>query len=112
LEYINGLEQGGYVFHLPMLVIAELIASISRQATTHRLALLARAEQSLRAWERSGKISLYPLDRGRLELSLAVTQRDRLRGADSVIAALSEELDMPLRTFDKEILERFPAATT
>ncbi len=94
-----------------MLVIAELIGTMSRIPTANRLALLARTNQSLREWERSGKISLYPLDRERLELALTVAQRDRLRGADSVIAALAEELGLPLKTFDEEILNRFSQAS-
>ena len=110
--YLTGLEDGSYTFHLPMLVIAEIIASISRQVTANRLALLARADQSLKAWEQSGRILLYPLDRDRLELSVRVAQRDRLKGADSVVAALAEELEMPLKTFDREILARFPTAST
>ena len=110
-KYIAGLEDGSYNFHLPMLIIAEIISSMSRRAAANRLALLARTSQSLKQWEQSGKISLYPLDRNRLELSVRIAQRDRLRGADSVIAALAEELEMPLKTFDKEILERFPTAS-
>lgn len=110
-QYIAGLEDESYLFHLPMLVIAEVIAAISRQATLNRLALLARAGQSLRAWEQSGKISLYPLDRERLELAVTVSQRDRLKGADSVVAALAKELGMPLKTFDKELLDQFPTAS-
>ncbi len=110
-KYNAGLEDGSYNFHLPMLIIAEIISSMSRRAAANRLALLARTSQSLKQWEQSGKISLYPLDRNRLELSVRIAQRDRLRGADSVIAALAEELEMPLKTFDKEILERFPTAS-
>ena len=111
LEYIGGLQRGDYVFHLPMLVVVEVIAAISRQSIAYRLAMLTRAGQSLRAWEQSGKISLYPLDQKRLELALTVAQRDRLRGADSVIAALAEELGLPLKTFDEEILNRFSQAS-
>lgn len=110
--YIEGLKSGSYIFHLPMLVIAELIGTMSRIPTANRLALLARTNQSLREWERSGKISLYPLDQGRLELSLTISQRDRLKGADSVVAALSEELGMPLKTFDEEIISRFSQASS
>ena len=110
--YIDGLENGSYTFHLPMLVIAELIGTMSRIPTANRLALLARTNQSLRQWEQSGKIPLYPLNRDRLELAVTVAQRDRLRGADSVIAALAEELGMPLKTFDEEILSRFSQAST
>ena len=109
--YIEGLDNGSYIFHLPMLVIAELVSAISRRLFANRLALLARAIQSLRAWEQSGQIVLYPLDRERLELALIVAQRDRLRGADSVIAALAEELGMPLKTFDQDIPDRFPTAS-
>ena len=109
--YITGLENESYIFHLPMLVVVEIISALSRRPTSNRLALLARTNQSLRAWEESGRISLYPLDRERLELAVTVAQRDRLRGADSVIAALAEELRMPLKTFDKELLDRFPTAS-
>ena len=109
--YIDGLENGSYIFHLPMLVIAELIGTMSRIPTANRLALLARTSQSLRQWEQSGKISLYPLDRDRLELSVRVAQRDRLKGVDSVVAALAEELGLPLKTFDEEILNRFSQAS-
>ena len=109
--YIVGLENESYIFHLPMIVIVETISALSRRPTSNRLALLARANESLRAWEKSGRISLYPLVRERLNLSLTVAQRDRLRGADSVIAALSEELDMPLKTFDDDILAKFSQAS-
>ena len=111
-KYIAGLEDGSYIFHLPMLVIAEIIASISKRVTTNRLALLARTDQSLKAWEQSSKMTLYPLDRDRMDRSIRVAQRDRLRGADSVIAALAEELGMHLKTFDAEILGRFSQAST
>ena len=111
LPYISGLENESYIFHLPMLVIAEVIAALSRQIATNRQALLARTNQSLRAWEQSGKILLYPLDRERLELAISVGQRDRLRGADSGIAALSEELGIPLETFVRDILTRFSQAS-
>lgn len=111
-KYITDLERGDYIFHLPMLVIAEVIAAISRQPAANRLALLARPDQSLRTWEQYGKISLYSLDRNRLELSVTIAQQDRLRGAEPVVAALSEELRFPLKTFDEEILTRFSQAST
>ena len=34
--YINGLERGDYIFHLPMLVVVEVMAAISRQAPRDR----------------------------------------------------------------------------
>jgi len=41
-----------------------------------------------------------------MEISITIAEQNRLRGADSVIAALAEELDVPVKTFDQEILAR------
>ena len=111
LQHIVGLESGNSVFHLPMLVWVEVIASVNRQAQRNRMALLSRAEQSLKDWDSSGKIVLYPLDRDRMNKAASVAERYRLRGADSIVVALAEELDMPLKAFDEEILERFERAS-
>ena len=43
--------------------------------------------------------------------SFQVADKYGLRGADSVVVALAEELNMPLKTFDKEILDRFQRAS-
>ena len=105
--YINGLERGDYIFHLPMLVVVEVMAAISRQAQRDRLPLLARARKSVADWERDGKIVLYELDRDRMDSAVSAAEQYRLRGSDVVVAALAEELDMSLKTFDREILARF-----
>ena len=110
-EYINALERGDYLFHLPMLVVVEVMSAISRQAQTNRLPLLARARKSLSDWERDGKIILYELDRDRTNNAVNIAEQSRLRGADAVIAALAEELDIPLKTFDAEVLARFLGAS-
>lgn len=110
-QYISGLESGDYTFHLPMLVIVEVMATISRQTQKNRQALLIRASKSLNDWERDGIIILYPLDQKRMENAIATAEQHRLRGADSVIAALAEELDLALKTFDTEILARFLKAS-
>ena len=111
MAYIQGMENGDYTFHLPMLAVVELISAISRRAQTNRQALLLRAMQSINNWEHDGKIILYPLDRARMTNAVHIAQQHRLRGADSVFAALAEELDMPLKTFDQGILDRFQRAS-
>ena len=110
-QYINGLENGDYVFHLPMLVVVEVTSVIARRALKNRVAFLTTWQQNILDWEQDGKLLLYPLDRDRMDRALTIAQRDRLKGPDSVIAALAEELDMPVRTFDGEILERFLRAS-
>ena len=109
--YIDGLEAGDWVFHLPMLVVVEVMATVNRRVQRSRLALLATWDQTFVDWERDGKIILYQLDRPRMDRAIAVAQRDHLRGPDSVIAALADELGIPLKTFDNEIIERFHLAT-
>ena len=109
--YINGLESGDYIFHLPMLIIVEVIAALGRRPQRSRQALLARARKSLGDWERDGKIVLYPLDRDLMDSAANTAEQYRLRGSDAVIAALAEELDMQLKTFDTEVLARFLRAS-
>jgi hypothetical protein len=46
-----------------------------------------------------------------MQNSIIVAEQNRLRGADSVIAALAEELDVSVKTFDQEILARFLKAS-
>ena len=111
-SYIAGLENGEYTFHLPMLVPVEVTAVISRlDRIQNRLAILNGWQQTLLDWERDGNLALYPLDRSRMENAVNVAQQYRFKGADSIIAALAEELDLTLRTADGEILGRLERAT-
>jgi len=109
-HYIEGLEKGDYTFHLPMLVAVEVMASVSRRPQMNRLAIINAWQRTLLDWESGGKTILYPLDRNRMNNAANVAIRDRLKGSDAVIAALAEELDMPLRTFDSELQQRFSRA--
>ena len=107
--YIDGLERGDYVFHLPMLVVVEVSAAIRRRLPRWQRPY-AQWHAKLAQWEREGKVTLYPLDRERMDGAALAALGRRLSGADSVISALAEELDMPLRTFDRELRERGPGA--
>ena len=112
LSYFSGLENGDYAFHVPMLVPVEVIAAISRRdPLPNRLAIHLRWQQSISDWELEGKITLYPLNGDRMNNAVNMTQQHRLRGADSIIAGLAQELDMSLKTFDQEILQRFQRAS-
>jgi predicted nucleic acid-binding protein len=110
-NYIDGLENGEYTFHLPMLVMVEVMATLNRRSQRNRSAILEAWQQTVSDWENSGKLVLYPLDRNRMELATSCTKEHRLRGADSIIAALTQELSLPLKTFDREILARYLQAS-
>ena len=109
--FINGLESGDYEFHLPMLVVVEIAAALNRRLQRNRTAILSGWHKTISNWEKSGKVVLYSLDRGRMDKAVNIARSHRLRGADSVIAALAEELGIPLKTFDTEILARFQQAS-
>ena len=110
-QYVDGLENGDYVFHLPMLVVVEVTSAISRRTRDNRIAFLDIWRRNVVDWELNGKLMLYSLDRNRMHNAGAVAERYGLRGSDSVIAALAEELGFSLRTFDREILEHYQQAS-
>lgn len=110
--YIDSLENGDYVFHLPMLVVVEVTSAIARRVQRNQIAFLAAWEQNIADWESDGKMELYPLNRNRMFSAAAVAKQYRFKGLDSVIVALANELDMPLRTYDSEIQRRFRQAST
>lgn len=110
VEYMDGLDRGDYVFHLPMLVVVEVSSAIRRRLRNWQ-EVISNWQQNLARWERDGKVVLYGLNRRRMESAISAARNHSLRGADSVVAALSEELDIPLRTFDNEHLQRVPGAS-
>ena len=112
LEYIRGLQRGDYLFHLPMLTNIEVTSAIRRRARSNRVALASVWKQYLADWERNGSLMIYPLDRDRMDRAVDVALRYGFRGQDAVFAGLAIELDVPIKTFDKELLERFPTAST
>lgn len=112
LNYVNGLENGDDIFHIPMLVPVEVVAATWRRSQKLGLALVARVMRSFDDWEADGRIVLYPLDRARMATAIDTAVKYRLSGSDSIIVALAEELNMPLKTFDQEIQRRFTGASS
>ena len=111
LEYINGFERGEYTFHLPMLANIEVTSAIRRRATRNSVTLVFTWKQNVLDWERDGSLIMYPLDRDRMDKAADIALQYGLRGSDCVFAELALELDVPIKTFDKELLERFPTAS-
>lgn len=109
--YVDGLEAGDYLFHLPMLVVVEVASAINRQIQRNQRALLMTWNQNVIDWERDGRIVLYELNRERMVNATSAARRYRLRGSDAVLVALAEELDVSLKTFDSEIQGRFLRAS-
>ena len=98
------------MFHLSMLVVVEVSAAIRRRVPRWQ-PVFSRWQGDVLRWERDGRVILYPMSRERMENSVIAARHRRLRGADSIVAALAEELNMPLRTFDNELLQSGPEAS-
>lgn len=109
-QYIDGLEQGHYIFHLPTLANVEVTSAIRRRAERNWMALVATWKQNVADWEQADTLVLYPLDRNRMDHASDIALRYQLKGSDCVFARLAEELGMTVTTFDQEILDRFPLA--
>lgn len=109
-EFFADLDSGGRKLHLPMLVMVETISAIRRRLGQSSQTTITDAFATIYQWERQQKLVFYPLNRERMEAALRLAEGNALRGADSIIAALAEELGIALKTYDNEILRRFQRA--
>lgn len=105
IKFVENLRAGECLFHVSMLVPVEVCSAILRRTKSLARAYLAKRE--IENWVGDGYISLYPLDGERMTKAQEIALRDELRGHDAVIAAVAEELELELLTFDGEILKRF-----
>ena len=109
-DFIAELESGGHKLHLPMVVMVETISAIRRRLGQNWQTTVNDALATIYQWERQDKVVFYPLNRERMETALGLAEGIALRGADSIVAALSDELGIALKTYDNEILRRFQRA--
>ena len=109
-EFFAELDSGGHKLHLPMLVMVETISAIRRRLGQSSQTTIDDVVATVYQWERQQKLVFYPLNRERMEAALRLAEGNALRGADSIIAALAEELGIALKTYDNEILSRFQRA--
>ncbi len=112
VQLIQDLEGGEALLHISTLVPVEVCAAVVRKLRNkigdRAAELFAKwVKKNIEDWINAGRLRLYPLDEWRMDKAGAIAIRDKLKGADSVIAEVAEELELALLTFDKEILKRF-----
>ncbi len=114
-QFVQELRVGEHSCHLPNLALVEVCASVLREVPrpTQSLALYTRVRQTFAEWENAHLVQFYELTRSRATnaIELNAPMPRHLKGADSVYASLSQELGIPLKTFDTEIQQRYPNAT-
>lgn len=103
-KYIDGLESGDYVIHLPRIAVIE-IAGVIRGKTGEGLATAIK--NRLGQWVGLGLIKLYDLEETRMRSATDLviqhnrSRRRSLAAPDATFISLGEELGVDVVTFEK-----------
>ena len=104
LEYIDGLEKGEYMVHLPTIAVVE-ICGVARWKVGVGPAVAIR--KRLEQWVGRGLIRLYDLDERRMDIAgdLVIqhnlSRRGSLSAPDAAFVGLAEELVGNVVSFEK-----------
>ena len=103
LEFIFSLKEQNIPMILPVLVLPEIAAALSRRQGSSDAALRLVAEiKSLPG------ITFIDVDESMANLAVDIAANHRLRGSDAVYAAVALRFGTELITLDKEQLDRLP----
>ena len=104
IAYIDGLENGQYMVHLPRIGLVEIIGVTRREAGPGTASAI---KSRLEEWAKLGLVKLYTVDEGRMNAAVDLvlrhnlSRRRSLSAPDAEFIALAEELEIPLITFEK-----------
>ena len=105
IKYINGLQQGEYLIHLPRIAVVE-IAGVNR-VKTGSLGLATVIKNRLEQWVSLGLMKLYDLEENRMRSATDlvirhnVSRRRSLSAPDATFICLAEELGVSVVTFER-----------
>ena len=105
IRLIEDMVTGNHLFHISTLVPIEVCQAIFRGTGSAVMAYMTG--KTLDDWIREGKIKPYDLDKGRMDAASEIVIRQKLKGAEAVAIQLAEELKLPLRSFNPEVLRGF-----
>lgn len=103
LGFISRLKQQNTPIIVPVLVLPEIVAALSRRQGNPESAF--RLAQEIRSFP---AITFITVDENLANLAMDIAANHRLRGSDAVYAAVALRFGTELITLDKEQLERLP----
>lgn len=99
--FVNSLVKQRPQLASPSLLLPELGGAVSRRSGNSRL-----ADSIVALVQNLPYIHLVPLDERLAQNSASLAVRLELKGADAVYLALAQDVDVPLVTWDDEMLKR------
>ena len=103
IEIIKKMDNNEYIFHISMIIPIEVGCSIARRVG------IKESNDSIEIldnWIKEHKIKIYELNEKRMQEAQKCGLQFKLRGMDAIIVQLTKELNLPLITFDNEIINR------
>ena len=104
-EFLRRAGRQELQIYCPTLLLPEVASAIIRPTSD-----INAARITLAGVENFPNINLVPLTEQRAQAAVQIAINCRLRGADAVYAAVAEEYETTLITWDQELLERGAAA--
>ena len=99
--WISRLVAGGSAIELPVSVLAEVSGAVARRTGSRET-----ARSALEGIMRLPNIILFDIDEQLAKLAADIASRVRMKGMDSIFAALAISLSVPLFTWDREQFQR------
>jgi len=103
IDIIEKMNMEELIFHISMITPIEVSCAIAR-----RIGVKEANESSdiIYNWIREKKVVAYELNEKRMSEAQNYGSKYKLKGMDAIIVQLTLELNIPLITFDNEIIER------
>lgn len=103
IEIIEKMEEKEAIFHLSMITPIEVACTIARRVGINES---LESVDIIDNWSKESKIKIYDLNVKRMREAQKCGTNFKLKGMDAIIVQLAIELNIPLLTFDNEIIER------
>jgi len=103
IDFIEKMNIEALIFHISMIIPIEVSCAIARRIGAKEA---KESEEIIHNWIKEKKIVVYELNEKRMIESQNYGTKYKLKGMDAIIVQLALELNLPLITFDNEIIER------